>query len=615
MNKNKKENNGILNKISCLFEGSPQSLIKSPSIYTLSTKSSGIFSDIDNIKGGEIRHKYKNFPPPKTFYLFYFNILSCSISFTLIIPSLWSYLRQLQCTELYLAYSISIYALGELCGSYLASMIKNKHNTKFLLIISILIGIIGGFIYGTAGLLTFSYAPYFLLISRVLKGIWTGMEQYTEIKYISDNINLPKNSKMITNISFISSIGFIIGPGIGILLQFIQLNIGNGFIITSNMLCGYFIMTLCFIQLLMIMIFFDNKTQTKLSTRNTFTFTRTLTIQQRINNNNPDPSSNNNIVVDLTPPPSINKWLDSASPPSCGLLPCIPDTFHRTSVAEMLNIDTPSAICTPYTPFTPQSSQTPQTPQTPLNQYNENVTIGKNKHEKSIKYIRTYAKWNKFASVIMIFCFLIHFEAFSIQQTMTSYLIQRKFDWKADFANYLYILCGIMWMTSFYFINKLLLLPHRNRIGLVKISLFMGVISTFCLIFITFPNIKYLNKYLYLFGFILISFTFPFGRASVISLYSICTNYKYLEWIYLISMISRIITPFIGILYFTNKGPTWTYGNITVLFMIAVILCSFTSSLKKKKIPKNPDASNILFHHGYSVINIPQIFYTDSLFF
>lgn len=566
---------------------------------------------------------------------------------------------------------------------------------------------------------------------------------------------------MLSNISFISSIGFILGPAIGSILQLIELNIGNGLIITSNMLCGYFIMTLCFIQLLLTMIFFDNKTQTKLSTRNTFT--RTLTIQQRGNGlittySTPCTPYIDNIIIpdNITPPPpklihnkhswykkkqqiqnqqqilnfsdaspvslsqrsiksnkSLRRWLDSASPPSA--LPCIPDddnvnngypeikekeedihdngihisistpnlsnnhsnhsnnhrmkltqnishdtgystlseckdkeyrkltntasyksfsifsdnnTFHRTSVAEMLNIETPSAICTPYTPYIPH---TPHTPHTPLNvddhhvdddnddndieigidhHYNDNVTVGKNKKQKTIKYIRTYATWNKFVSVIMTFCFLVHFEAFSIQQTMTSYLIQRKFDWKADFANYLYILCGIMWMASFYFINKLLLLSDKNRVGLVKISLIMGVISTFCLIFITFrlPDIKY-NEYLYLFGFILSSFQFPFGRAAVFSLYALCTNYNYLEWIYLTSMISRIITPFIGIgLYFTNNGSIWTYGNITVLFMIAFILCSFTfSSLKKEKIAKNP--SSKIFYHGYSIINVAQIFY------
>lgn len=187
-----------MSKISCLFEESPHSFINnSPSIDTFSSKSSGIFADgYNNIKGGDIRHKYKNFPPPKTFYLFWFNILSCSISFTLIIPSLWSYLRELECTELYLAYSISIYAFGELCGSCLASMIYSKYNTKFLLIISIFIGLIGGFIYGSAGLLTFSYAPYSILIGRILQGTWTGMEQYSEIRYLSDNVNLPKNSNV-----------------------------------------------------------------------------------------------------------------------------------------------------------------------------------------------------------------------------------------------------------------------------------------------------------------------------------------------------------------------------------------------------------------------------------
>lgn len=78
----------------------------------------------------------------------------------LIIPTLWSYLRELECSQLYLAYCISIYALGEIIGTYLASTTNNRHNTKLLLILSMFCGILGGFIYGSAALMKHYYSGY-----------------------------------------------------------------------------------------------------------------------------------------------------------------------------------------------------------------------------------------------------------------------------------------------------------------------------------------------------------------------------------------------------------------------------------------------------------------------
>eukprot|EP01084_Bolivina_argentea_P048882 89986_1 len=645
----------------------------SPPLSPSSSKSTTLDSTSSRI---EMLNRYNNFPAKTTFYLFYFNILLCSMSFTLIIPSLWSYLRELECTEFYLAYCISIYAIGELCGSYLAQNIKNKYNTKFVLILSMILGSAGGFIYGSAGLVQYYLAPYSVLIGRTMQGIWTGMEQCTEIKYLSDNVDLKKNANALNRISLISSIGFILGPVIGILLQLIN-NFNIGWMkISSNMLCGYFIMLICTIQIIVTSIIFDNKLRIKLPKRNTFT--RTVSIQPRTHST-PRYTMNKKQRQILTfsdaSPLSFStksiksikfskmKWLDSASPPST--LPCIPDNFddykyyndsgkgesisiddndndndndddklkininynhndklttqltatasyrslsyisdtciyHRSSVAEMLNIDTPSAYNTFNTFNTTSFTQTfnaSSHSHSHLDSYYEVDEIDKNNITHNV------VEYNSFAGIVMTFCFLIHFEAFSIQQCMTSYLIKRKFDWNVYFAHYLFIVCGIVWICSLYIINKLLTPRSINKLPhlfLVKVSLFLGVISTFCLISITLNN-KY-NECLYVFGFILISFTFPFGRASVLSLYCLSTNYKYINWIYLVSIISRILTPFIGVcLYFMIKGPSWMYGNITVLFMIAIILCSLTTfSIKKQKTHKKINQ----LHHGFSVINI-----------
>eukprot|EP01083_Nonionella_stella_P318200 1161934_1 len=627
VNPKKHPSRGIFSKIAGYFhDNSP------------SSSSTSMTASKDTCSNDTIYRHNMDCPSKRTYYLFYFNILSCSISFTLIIPSLWYYLHELHCTEPYLALCISIYAMGELSGSYLASMMKNKYNTKFLLILSVTCGIIGGFVYGTAGLLHYYYTPYSLLLGRTLQGVWTGIEQFTETKYISDNVDTKLDSNELTTISFISCIGFILG----------------------NMLCGYFMMTLCTLQLLMICLLFDNKSRIVVPKRKEYT--RTLTIQPRNHTvmtlsiplpSDTTPRKYNDICMDnITPPPppskhgtglypkkqrmkvkngyhsedvlnfdsaspiSSRQWLASASPPSrisnigistaSYLSLASETTFHRTSVAEMLNINT--ASCTPYTPSTPPH---PIHTNDTINSDNPlSLQVSEVDHDIRIKYVRSYTSFNQHASVAMTFCFLIHFEAFSIQQTMTSYMIHRQFGWDVGFAHFLFVLCGVIWLSSFYVINNLLMVRSVTHNALVQISLIMGVVSTCCVFTVTlFPGLFY-NGYLFIFGFILISFTFPFGRASVLCLYCLCTNYEHVEWIYLMSMISRIVTPFIGVaLYRTNSVTSWMYGNVTVLFMIAVLLCSLTtSSANKHKIKRK---TNVLYH-GYSIINIPQVFYVTE---
>lgn len=288
-------------------------------------------------------------------------------------------------------------------------------------------------------------------------------------------------------------------------------------------------------------------------------------------------------------------------------------SYRRSSIAEVLNMESPSVV-TPYTPHAinqDDDEEDENDQEDDEEEYIEELDSKKAEeagNSNTNKKTERYSVVNRFGSFVMSFCFLIHFSSFSIQQTMTSYILQTNFNWNVLASNYLFIFCGILWMISLFWVNKLLSSPSSSKYTLVKLSLFLGVLSTFCLI--DFPHITY-NLYLFILGFILMSFTFPFGRASVLSVYSLCTDYKYIEWIYFVSMISRICTPFICIgLYFMSNGPSWIYGSITILFMTAIILFALSvPRLTKKTETVSTSNKHYILNHGYSVLNISQVFY------
>ena len=124
----------------------------------------------------------KSFSPsePSSYLpLFYFNVFFACISFSLLLPSLAPYLTSCGAGDpSFLAWVVSIYSVGELIGSLLFGILYNHlvkisraQGPKISMLLCIFVGLVGSLLY----LLAYIYKkPNFVLIARLLQGIWTG---------------------------------------------------------------------------------------------------------------------------------------------------------------------------------------------------------------------------------------------------------------------------------------------------------------------------------------------------------------------------------------------------------------------------------------------------------
>ena len=176
-----------------------------------------------------------------TFYLFYWNVFCSCVSFALVVPSLWPYLNELGSNPTFLGWCVSVYSMGELFGALILGPMHNTFGTKFTLLLSVALGVAGSFLYGTAGFvpniswIDNKIGPYFVLIGRLLQGIWTGGEQAVETAYIGENVNEKDRTKLLSTLSTFATMGFVLGPAIGTPLETFEIRY-KGWVFTGNMI-------------------------------------------------------------------------------------------------------------------------------------------------------------------------------------------------------------------------------------------------------------------------------------------------------------------------------------------------------------------------------------------
>ena len=131
--------------------------------------------------------------------------------------------------------------MGELFGALILGPMHNTLGTKFTLLLSVALGVVGSFLYGTAGFvpniswLDDDIAPYFVLFGRLLQGIWTGGEQAVETAYIGENVNEKDRTKLLSTLSTFATMGFVLGPAIGTPLETFDVTY-KGWLFTGNMI-------------------------------------------------------------------------------------------------------------------------------------------------------------------------------------------------------------------------------------------------------------------------------------------------------------------------------------------------------------------------------------------
>ena len=145
---------------------------------------------------------------------------------------------------------------------------------------------------------------------------------------------------------------------------------------------------------------------------------------------------------------------------------------------------------------------------------NTNSTIDLNKENTTIT-VKTehgiYDKVDNWGIMICLIVFLVHFEGFAIQETITTVLVENSFNWTEFDANYLFTGSGVLTMLVVMLVAFLTKLWHDIDYSLLMISLFFGLIGHASLVDWNFLfNVKY-SEPQFLFGFAFITIAFSLG--------------------------------------------------------------------------------------------------------
>lgn len=202
-----------------------------------------------------------------------------------------------------------------------------------------------------------------------------------------------------------------------------------------------------------------------------------------------------------------------------------------------------------------------------------------NKVDAEQRKILAKQKPNMIGVIISLIIFLIHFNGFAVQETITTPIstdIMHKYtmtlDYPESFAYVLFACSGVLSVITFMILKRITGLIEDNN--LVMISSIMGLIGYLILIDYS-PRI--IEPARFIVGFCIISVAFPFGRGVTLSMFSkLIGKHKagaYMGYILAVGAISRIVGPFWSVQALV-VSPALTFGISAFLFLIN-ILCQW----------------------------------------
>ncbi|CAI2364145.1 unnamed protein product [Moneuplotes crassus] len=194
-----------------------------------------------------------------------------------------------------------------------------------------------------------------------------------------------------------------------------------------------------------------------------------------------------------------------------------------------------------------------------------------------VKNYLSKVKPNQTGVLVCLLIFLIHFNGFAVQETITTPIstdVIHKYtdtlDYPESFAYILFACSGFLSLLTFLALKRIN--TWTSDQNFVLLSSIMGLIGYFVLLDFS-PRI--IEPARFVIGFCIISVTFPLGRGVTLSLFSkLIGKHKagvYMGYILAVGAISRIIGPFWSVQSLT-VSPSLTFGVSAFLFLINVVV-------------------------------------------
>jgi predicted MFS family arabinose efflux permease len=161
-----------------------------------------------------------------------------SLSFTILIPTIYQYGREFNLTDMQTSFLFAIFSIAQFFATPIIGKLSDRFGRKPLLIISLAGTVIGNFLAGTAPNATV------LFLARFLDGV-TGGNISVAQAVISD-VTTPENRAKGFGIFGASlGLGFVVGPVLSLIAQ--QRSLGTAFLVSSAVAAIGLILTICFL--------------------------------------------------------------------------------------------------------------------------------------------------------------------------------------------------------------------------------------------------------------------------------------------------------------------------------------------------------------------------------
>eukprot|EP01130_Rhizamoeba_saxonica_P012534 TRINITY_DN5290_c0_g1_i1.p1 TRINITY_DN5290_c0_g1~~TRINITY_DN5290_c0_g1_i1.p1 ORF type:complete len:428 (+),score=28.09 TRINITY_DN5290_c0_g1_i1:105-1388(+) len=145
-------------------------------------------------------------------YVCLYIIWASNIGFSIVIPSLWSYLQDLEAEHSFLGWTIAMFSVGRFLSSPCLGYLSNKLSLKTILFGVLCIDMIGNLLYFMGG------NKFFILFARFLCGIGAACSAPISTFFSSVSSHESRSSYM-AKIGVVITISFIVGPAIGSMLS------------------------------------------------------------------------------------------------------------------------------------------------------------------------------------------------------------------------------------------------------------------------------------------------------------------------------------------------------------------------------------------------------------
>jgi predicted MFS family arabinose efflux permease len=161
-----------------------------------------------------------------------------SLSFTILIPTIYQYGREFQLSDLETSFLFSIFSIAQFFATPIIGKLSDKFGRKPLLVISLVGTVIGNLLAGTAP------NALVLFFARFLDGV-TGGNISVAQAVISD-VTTPENRAKGFGIFGASlGLGFVVGPVLSLVAQ--QRSLGTAFLVSSAVATIALILTIFFL--------------------------------------------------------------------------------------------------------------------------------------------------------------------------------------------------------------------------------------------------------------------------------------------------------------------------------------------------------------------------------